>query len=289
MGLAADGGPVVTAPASAAVPVPYRVTSRQIDTPDTVTMQLEAVGDPLPAFAPGQFAMLTAYGIGEVPLSVSDVSGSGDGVARRLTHTVRAVGAVTAALHAGAPGAVVGVRGPYGTTWEVGSAIGQDVVVVAGGIGLAPLRPVVETVLANRSAYGRVAVLVGARSPAELLYPDDLRRWAAHAQIAVIVDRPADGWTGHVGLVTTLIPGADMEPAATVAFVCGPEVMMRFVAQALMARGVPYHGVRVSLERSMRCGVGWCGHCQLGPLLVCCDGPVLNYARVEPLLLVREL
>jgi NAD(P)H-flavin reductase len=171
----------------------------------------------------------------------------------------------------------------------VDSAIGHDVVIVAGGIGLAPLRPVVEAVLANRSVYGRVAVLVGARSPAELLYPDDLRRWAADAQVAVIVDRPADDWTGPVGLVTTLIPAANVEPAAAVAFVCGPEVMMRFVAQALITRGVPAHHVRVSLERSMRCGVGWCGHCQLGPLLVCRDGPVLDYAHVEPLLLVREL
>jgi anaerobic sulfite reductase subunit B len=281
----------MTAPAAgnASVPMPYRVTRRRLDTPDTVTLDLEAIADPLPGFAPGQFAMLTAYGIGEVPISVSDVSGSGNGGARRLTHTVRAVGAVTAALHAGAPGAVVGVRGPYGTAWEVDSAIGHDVVVVAGGIGLAPLRPVVEAVLANRSAYGRIAVLVGARSPSELLYPDDLRRWAADAQVAVIVDRPADDWTGPVGLVTTLIPEADVESAATVAFICGPEVMMRFVAQALITRGVPAHRVRVSLERSMRCGVGWCGHCQLGPLLVCRDGPVLDYAQVEPLLLVREL
>jgi NAD(P)H-flavin reductase len=279
----------MTALANPAVPVPYRVTDRRIDTPDTVTMELEAITEPLPAFAPGQFAMLTAYGIGEVPISISHISFSHDGAAQQLTHTVRAVGAVSAALHAGAPGAVIGVRGPYGTAWDVDTAIGHDVLVVAGGIGLAPLRPVVEAVLANRTAYGRVAVLVGARSPAELLYPDDVRRWAWDGQVAVIVDRPADGWTGEVGLVTTLIPGADVDPAATVAFVCGPEVMMRFVAQALINRGVPADRVRVSLERSMRCGVGWCGHCQLGPLLVCRDGPVLDYADVEPLMLVREL
>jgi anaerobic sulfite reductase subunit B len=276
-------------PANPAIPVPYRFIDRRTDTPDTVTMELEHLAGPLPAFAPGQFAMLTAYGIGEVPISVSGLADSGDGLARRLTHTVRAVGAVTAALHAGVPGTVVGVRGPYGTTWDVTSAMGHDVVVVAGGIGLAPLRPVVEAVLANRSAYGRVAVLVGARSPAELLYPDDLRRWARAAQVAVIVDRPAESWTGQVGLVTTLIPGADVDPAATVAFVCGPEVMMRFTARALITRGVPAERVRVSLERTMRCGVGWCGHCQLGTLLVCRDGPVLDYAHVEPLMLVREL
>jgi NAD(P)H-flavin reductase len=134
-----------------------------------------------------------------------------------------------------------------------------------------------------------VSVLVGARTPADLLYPGDLRRWQRRAQVGVIVDRPAEGWTGDVGLVTTLIPRADLDPAGAVAFVCGPEVMMRFVAEALIRRGVAAHEIRVSLERDMRCGAGWCGHCQLGPVLVCRDGPVFRYDSVEPLLRVREL
>jgi NAD(P)H-flavin reductase len=268
---------------TAAVPVPYRVAGRRVETADTVTLDRVAGERPLPVFRPGQFAMLTAYGIGEVPISVSG------GESRHLTHTLRAVGAVTAALHAAVPGDVVGVRGPFGTTWDVGSARGHDVLIVAGGIGLAPLRPVVEAVLAERHEFGRVAVLTGARTPADLLYHDDLKRWGDVVQVGVIVDRPADGWTGHVGLVTTLIPQARVDPAGTVAFVCGPEVMMRFVAQALVARGVPAPAVRVSLERTMRCGVGWCGHCQLGPLLLCRDGPVLRYDQIEPLLRVREL
>lgn len=273
---------------AAAMPVLYRVADRRVETADTVTLDLVNDDQPLPAFRPGQFAMLTAYGIGEVPISLSGQSPAADG-SRRLTHTLRAVGAVTAALHGTGPGDVVGVRGPFGTTWDVGTARGHDVLIVAGGIGLAPLRPVVEAVLARRTDFGRVAILTGARTPADLLYPEDMRRWAEAVQVGIVVDRPADGWTGHVGLVTTLIPEARVDPAATVAFVCGPEIMMRFVAQALVTRGVPAPAVRVSLERTMRCGAGWCGHCQLGPLLLCRDGPVLRYDEVEPLLRVREL
>ena len=268
---------------TAAVPVPHKVVRRSVDTADTVTVELAAVSRPLPALRPGQFAMLTAYGIGDVPISVSGHRGG------RSLHTIRAVGAVTRALHDAGPGDVLGVRGPFGTAWDVDAAAGHDVVVVAGGIGLAPLRPVVERLLADPDRFGHVAVLVGSRRPAELLYRDDRRRWRERAQVEVIVDRPADGWTGHVGLVTTLLPGAGVDPGSAAAFVCGPEVMMRFTAEALIARGVPADRIQVSLERSMRCGVGWCGHCQLGPLLICRDGPVVRYPVAEPLLTVREL
>jgi anaerobic sulfite reductase subunit B len=273
---------------TAALPHPYRVAARRVDTPDTVTVELAPDGAPLPAFAPGQFAMLTAYGIGEVPISLSGLPEPGD--APRLTHTLRAVGAVTRALHATAPGAVIGVRGPFGTSWDVPSAAGHDVVIVAGGIGLAPVRPVLQAVLADRARYGEVVLLVGARTPADLLYGDELRCWAAAGvRVGVTVDRPADGWTGHVGVVPALIPAARFDPARAVAFVCGPEVMMRFTARALLDRGLPAGRLRVSLERNMRCGLGWCGHCQLGPLLLCRDGPVVDYARAEPLMTVREL
>jgi anaerobic sulfite reductase subunit B len=268
---------------NAALPKPYRVVDRRTDNHDTVTIELAAPAASLPAFRPGQFAMLTAYGVGEAPISLSGHRPD------RLVHTVRAVGAVTRALCAAAPGEVIGVRGPFGTAWDIDAAEGHDVIVVAGGIGLAPLRPVVERILARRSRFGRVAVLLGAREPAELLYRDELDDWAREAQVCVTVDRAADGWNGPVGLVTALIPGAAVEPAAATAFVCGPEMMMRFTADALIARGVPAERVQVSLERNMRCGAGWCGHCQLGPVLVCRDGPVLAYRMVEPLLRVREL
>jgi anaerobic sulfite reductase subunit B len=275
---------------SAAVPQPYRVVSRREDTVDTVTLELAHDAGPLPAFAPGQFAMLTAYGIGEVPISLSGLPDPDDTRARRLTHTLRAVGAVTRALHAAHAGAVIGVRGPFGTSWDVRSAEGHDVVVVAGGIGLAPLRPVLHAVLAERSRYGEVALLVGARTPADLLYPGELQRWqAAGVQLGVTVDRPADGWNGHVGVVPALIPLVRFDPSRSIAFVCGPEVMMRFTARALLDRGLPAARLRISLERNMRCGVGWCGHCQLGPLLLCRDGPVVGYPVAEPLMNVREL
>jgi anaerobic sulfite reductase subunit B len=269
---------------NAVVPQPCRVVSRRVDTYDTVTLELESDAGPLPAFAPGQFAMLTAYGIGEVPISLS---GAGEG---RLVHTLRAVGAVTTALHATGPGGVVGVRGPFGTAWDVPSAAGHDLVIVAGGIGLAPLRPVVRAAVADRERYGKVALLIGARTPADLLYTGQLDDWAAAGvDVAVTVDRPDDTWTGHVGVVTTLIPHTGVDPANSVAFVCGPDVMMRFAAQALLAHGLAADRIRVSLERNMRCGAGWCGHCQLGPLLLCRDGPVVDFARAEPLMTVREL
>ncbi|GAB1646315.1 FAD/NAD(P)-binding protein [Krasilnikovia sp. MM14-A1259] len=278
--------PAATSAATAALPLPYRVVSRRVDTYDTVTLELAHDSGPLPPFAAGQFAMLTAYGIGEVPISLSGGGTSGD----RLVHTIRAVGAVTRALTGASPGGTVGVRGPYGTGWDLRDADGGDVVIVAGGIGLAPLRPVVLAALARRDRYGRVSVLVGVRTPADLLYGAELRSWAdAGIDVEVTVDRPDGGWSGHVGVVTSLLARAAFDPARTVAFLCGPEVMMRFTAQGLLTRGVPADRIKVSLERTMRCGAGWCGHCQLGPLLLCRDGPVVDWAGAEPLLSVREL
>jgi NAD(P)H-flavin reductase len=275
---------------TAAVPRFYRVASRREDTADTVTLELTEPAQPVPAFGPGQFAMLTAFGVGEVPISVSGLGDSGGGRARRLEHTLRAVGAVTRALHAAPPGSLIGVRGPFGTGWDVASAAGRDIVIVAGGIGLAPLRPVVLSTLADRSRYGRIVLLAGARTPGDLLYGDELERWRRDGvEVAVTVDRADSGWSGQVGLVTALIEPAGLAPGNSVAFVCGPDIMMRFTADALAARGIPASRIRVSLERNMRCGVGWCGHCQLGPLLVCRDGPVVSYDRATALMRVREL
>ena len=284
-------GTTMSAPAeTAAVPRFYRVASRREDTADTVTLELTEPAQPVPSFAPGQFAMLTAFGIGEVPISVSGLGDSSGGRARRLEHTLRAVGAVTRALHAAQPGSLIGVRGPFGTSWDVESAAGRDIVIVAGGIGLAPLRPVVLSALADRSRYGRIVLLAGARTPGDLLYAGELERWGRDGvEVAVTVDRADSGWSGQVGVVTTLIEPAGLVPGNSVAFVCGPDVMMRFTADALAARGIPVSRIRVSLERNMRCGVGWCGHCQFGPLLVCRDGPVVGYDRAAALMKVRVL
>jgi anaerobic sulfite reductase subunit B len=275
---------------SAAVPAFYRVASRREDTSDTVTFELAGPDGPVPAFAPGQFAMLTAPGIGEVPISVSGLGDNGGGRARRLQHTLRAVGAVTRALCAVPTGGLVGVRGPFGTGWDVASAAGRDIVIVAGGIGLAPLRPVVLTALADRSRYGRIVLLAGTRTPGDLLYPGELDQWRrAGVEVAVTVDQADSDWRGEVGLVTALIGPAGLAPGNSVAFVCGPDIMMRVTADALAALGIPAGRIRVSLERNMRCGAAWCGHCQLGPLLVCRDGPVVGYDRAAALMRVREL
>jgi NAD(P)H-flavin reductase len=252
----------------ALLPVEVRVVERRRETHDTWTLRLQDG----PAYAPGQFAMLYAFGAGEAPISVSAVDGG-------IEHTIRAVGAVTSAL-CGAD--VVGVRGPYGNAWPLEAATGREVAIVAGGIGLAPMRPVIRALVARGE---RVHVLYGGRSPAELLYTDELERWGAQ----VTVDAPAPGWDGPVGVVTKLIARAAFEPANTIAMMCGPEVMMRFAAAALRDRGVAPDAIWVSLERSMECGVGHCGHCQLGPLMICRDGAVFRHDLVEPLLLVPEL
>jgi NAD(P)H-flavin reductase len=271
---------------SAMTPVWYRVVDRRVETADTVTLTLRPTGtrQGVGAWQPGQFTMVYAHGVGEVPLSISG------GTGRRLRHTVRAVGAVTRAVCAAPAGSLLGVRGPFGHGWDLTAADGADLVFVAGGIGLAPLRPLIRTVLRDRRRYGRVSVLIGARTPADLLYPGEYGAWrGSDAQVLVTVDRADADWRWHVGVVTTLFDLATFSPAGTVAFVCGPEVMMRFAARDLVGRGVPPEAVQVSLERNMQCGVALCGHCQLGPLLVCRDGPVVGYPAVASLLEVSQL
>jgi NAD(P)H-flavin reductase len=261
-------------------PRPFVVRSRERETADTWTLALEPAAGAPPEVAPGQFMMVYAFGVGEVPISVS---------APPAVLTVRAVGAVTERICASEPGSVLGLRGPFGTAWPIAEAAGADVVVVAGGIGLAPLRPVVLHALARRADYGEVVLLYGARTPADLLYAAELERWRQHATVAVTVDAPADGWAGAVGVVPKLVPRAGFDPRSAVAFVVGPEIMMRYAVAALLARGVPPDRIHLSLERNMRCGLGHCGHCQLGPTLICRDGAVYSYAVAGPWLEVREL
>jgi anaerobic sulfite reductase subunit B len=261
------------------VPTGFRVLSRRQETADTWTLELEGT-EPL-EFEPGQFTMLGAAGCGEVPISIS---GDPDDP-RRLVHTVRAVGAATAAICAAEPGRVLGVRGPFGRPWPVDAVEGADVVVIAGGIGLAPLRPAILRLLARRERYGRIAVLYGGRTPDTVLYPDQLREWGAD----VTVDAAGRGWRGRVGVVTKLIDGAAFDSASAVALICGPEVMMRFGVEALLHRGVAADRAYVSMERNMQCGIGHCGHCQLGPTLMCRDGPVYRWKELAPWLAIREL
>jgi NAD(P)H-flavin reductase len=273
------------APAPDWSPAPFRVVERRQETADTWTFALEGP-EPLD-FAPGQFTMLSAGGCGEVPISIS-----GDPAhPERLVHTVRAVGAATRAICATEPGRVLSVRGPFGRPWPVSQARGADVVVIAGGVGLAPVRPAIEAVLGEREAFGRMAVLYGSREPDLLLFKDELVGWSQSPalELAVTVDTAARDWRGHVGVVPRLVRHATFDPASAVAFVVGPEVMMRFSVAALLERGVPEERIFVSLERNMQCGIGRCGHCQLGPVLLCRDGPVFSFAEVGDLMTVREL
>jgi anaerobic sulfite reductase subunit B len=267
------------------VPAPFAVSERTQETADTWTLVFEPLAGDTPAVAPGQFVMVYVLGIGEVPISVS---GARDRSVP-LALTVRAVGAVTEAICASRPGTVLGIRGPFGTAWPIAAAEGADVIVVAGGIGLAPLRPVLLRALERRNAYGEVVLLYGARKPADLLYSAVLERWRGRASVEVTVDAAEAGWRGNVGVVPRLVPAARFEAASATAFVCGPEIMMRFSVQALLERGVPPSRIHLSLERNMRCGLGHCGHCQLGPMLICRDGPVYGYDTAAPWLEVREL
>jgi NAD(P)H-flavin reductase len=272
-------------PASGAMaPRTFVVRERVQETADTWTLTFDAVDGAQLAVAPGQFVMVYVFGVGEVPISVS---GALDRPAP-LVLTVRSVGAVTRALCASEPGTALGMRGPFGNGWPA-PAGGGDVVVVAGGIGLAPLRGVVLRALERRAERGEVAVLYGARTPSDLLYRDELERWREHATVDVTVDAAGPEWRGKVGVVPQLVAKARFDAAAATAYVCGPEIMMRFAVAALLDRGLAPERIHVSLERNMRCGVGLCGHCQLGPTLICRDGPVYDHATAAPWLEVREL
>lgn len=276
--------------ADAMVPVPYRVVARRWESEDTATLSLAPEGAALPPARPGQFFMLWVPGVGEVPISLGGVGGGGV-----IDETVRVVGAVSRALADAPEGAVLGVRGPYGRPWDLDVTEGRDVVVVAGGMGLVPLKPAVLELLARLDAGAdrgarRVAVVVGARTPGDLLLQDDLAAWGARPDVQVLttVDRADRSWHGHVGVVTEVLDLLDTEPATAAALVCGPEIMMRFTAQALEAMGMPRSAIQLSLERNMKCAIGHCGHCQLGGTFVCLDGPVVTADRALPLMRVRE-
>jgi NAD(P)H-flavin reductase len=273
---------------AALLPRPFRVKRARRELSDVWTLDLEPCDGEGPlAFRPGQFTMVYVFGIGEVPISIS-----GDPATPAvLVHTVRAVGAVTRAVCAAKKDDVLGIRGPFGEGWPVEAALGRDVVIMAGGLGLAPLRPLVRAVVAQRDAFRRVVLLIGARTPSSLLFAREVSRWRARFDFEVLatVDAGDSTWQGDIGVITTLLPRATFDPESTTAFVCGPEVMMRFAAADLILRGVPSASVFLSMERNMKCAVGVCGHCQFGPAFVCKDGPVFAYPRIDTSLRIREI
>ena len=268
------------------LPRVVRVLDRRREGADIWTLDI-APAEGAPPAAPGQFNMLTVFGVGEAAISVS-----GDPAEpARLVHTIRAVGAVSSALTRLDAGDVLGLRGPFGVGWPMAEAAGRDVVILAGGLGLAPLRPVLYRLFAERACYGKITLLFGTRSPADILFRDEIESWRKRLDVGieVTVDHADSGWHGHVGVVTTLIRRADFDPRRTVAMVCGPEVMMRFAIAALRGAGVADDAIYLSMERNMKCAIAFCGHCQFGTVFVCRDGPVFRYDRVRSLLTVKEI
>lgn len=230
-------------------------------------------------FQPGQFNMLYLPGYGEVAISLS----SDPATPEMLGHTVRYAASVTRAIGRLKPGDTLGVRGPYGSHWPLNSKAGTNLVIVTGGIGLAPLRPVVLSVLHRRDYYGRVILLYGARTPADLLYTSEFDRWREGGiDVHVTVDVGDENWKGLVGVVPQLFYRIRVDHKNTVVMTCGPEIMMRFVIYEALARRIPKEAIYLSMERNMKCAVGFCGHCQFGPTFICKQGPVLNYAAIEP-------
>ncbi len=236
-----------------------------------------------PPFRPGQFNMLYVYAQGEVPISISSIRKD------LLEHTVRFAGEVTEDLFRLGEGDFIGVRGPYGSCFPLEECVGMDILLVAGGLGLAEIKPALEYILEHRERYGRVYLLIGAKDPSGLLYREEHPGWSRKAELLLTVDRPSEGWRGHVGLVTDLLDAVEVDPRRTAGMMCGPEVMMIATVKRLLKMGVSAERIFLSMERHMKCAVGTCGHCQFGYTFVCRDGPVFSYSRIQPLLGVREL
>jgi len=258
------------------------------ETDDTFTLQFDLgeLGESY-SFRPGQFNMLYVFGVGESAISISsDATKS-----KNLMHTVRRVGVVTSALSQLKRGDTIGLRGPFGSFWPLDPAIGKDVIVAAGGIGLAPLRPLLYSLFRKRKSFGRIILLYGARSPLDLLYRVELEEWGKkeNVEVLVTVDRGDSSWKGYVGVVTGLMSYLKLDARATIAYVCGPETMMRYTVDELEQRGLAEHQIYLSMERNMKCAVGFCGHCQYGPTFICKDGPVFILPQVRELLERKEL
>ncbi len=271
------------------IPRPYRVIDRVEEIEDVVSLHVVPVDGPLPAFRPAQVSMVGAFGVGEAAISISSTTDN------RSYHayTIRRAGPISGALVDTSIGGIITVRGPFGTSWPIGEAPARQLAIIGGGLGIAPLRAVIDEAVRRPDLFDLVAVVYGAKTPQSLIYRGDLQRWAdAGAGVSLIVDRADDSWDGAVGVVPDLlgsVGGVTLDWDETMAFVCGPDVMMRFTARALCGLGVPDDRIWLTLERNMQCGNALCGHCQLGPFIVCRDGPVVHYPAIAPFHDVPEL
>ncbi len=254
--------------------------------PGVATYDFELEDTPTPyQFAPGQFNMLYVPGVGEAAISLSGMTGT------VLHHTIREAGNVTHDIARCQPGSTFGLRGPFGSLWPMAACAGNDLILAAGGIGLAPVRPVIYEVVKNPETYGKLTVLHGARTASGLLYTRQYADWRqAGIAVETIVDHADNTWFGQVGVITQLLNRCTIQrPSDTILMTCGPEIMMHFVAKTALARGIPAQQIYVSLERHMNCAIGLCGHCQLGPTFVCKDGPVYRYDQIAPFMKVEGL
>lgn len=270
------------------IPSPFVIRRVQKETYDTFTIEIEPADGPKDfPFAAGQFNMLYVFGVGEIPISLSGNPDSAD----TLKHTIRAVGTVTNALTKLKRGDVLGIRGPYGTSWPLEDAAGKDVLIISGGIGLSPLRPVLYQLFSKRKKYGKITLLYGAKTSKDILYRRELEKWGRcfNIDVNVTIDKASDDWQGNVGVVTTLIPQTPLDSSRTIAMICGPEVMMRFTIAELQKTGMSDTSIFISMERNMKCGIGLCGHCQCGPLFMCKDGPIFRFDRIKDFFGKREL
>jgi sulfhydrogenase subunit gamma (sulfur reductase) len=229
---------------------------------------------------PGEFVECSVMGVGEAPFVVTSSPSRSDGT---FELCIRRVGDVTSALHRLAPGDVIGIRGPFGRGFPIGRMRGKDILFVAGGMGLPPLRSLINQVLDERGAFGRVIILYGTNNPDRILFREELEEWAARDDVEfhMTVDRADGDWQGNVGVITTLFPEITVNPRNTVAATCGPPIMYRFVLMELLGKGIPEAQITLSLERRMKCGLGKCGHCQINHLTCCQDGPVFTYAQIK--------
>ncbi|MCC6221358.1 MAG: FAD/NAD(P)-binding protein [Deltaproteobacteria bacterium] len=267
------------------LPIPYRIKAKRIEAPNVATLYLEPRGnEQLAPAKPGQFNMLYCFGIGEIPISYSDVDTS----TNIIPHTIRGVGAVSRALLQTKKGDIIGLRGPYGSHWPIEEGFGRDIVVIAGGIGLVPLRPLIHLIATQRNKINNAVIFYGARSPKDILFKKEFTRLERNLKLEVIVDIATDGWMGNVGVVTSLLSKASANYNDSIAFVCGPEIMMRFAIEKLIALGQTPNNIFLSMERNMKCAIGHCGHCMFGSHFVCKDGPVFRYSDVEEFFVVRE-
>jgi NAD(P)H-flavin reductase len=269
-------------------PIPYRIINKKTENNKLMTLVLEPAEErSIEPIQPGQFNMLYVFGVGEIPISTSSLAVTHP----QIVHTIQDVGLISKAINQLSPKDVVGIRGPFGSTWPVKKAYGKDVMIMAGGVGLCPVRPLIESLLSDREQIGELNILYGSRSPENIIFHQDIISWQSDpgTNFLVTVDHAFSSWHGNIGVVTRLIPKSRFDPENTVVYICGPEVMMRFGAYACLDEGIPEDQIFLSMERNMKCAIGFCGHCQYGPHFLCKDGAVFSYPQIKPYLNVQDL